>query len=185
VKFRRCHPRIANHELIAGDAIRIFCRYSFGVLGLRKLLIEMPAEISGGVHAAAALSEAVTHEGTLRQHTLIGGALRDVDLFAVWSERVRCQEPVRAVGELSADAVVASSLREFLDDVPNPLSGGHLLVEDFGLDSLTLVMLLDSLEEACGCPLEVDVEGGPVCVRDLVVAVECATSRTAVGANGS
>ncbi len=179
-------PRQPRATLLAGDALEVFCRYAFGVLGLRKLTIEIPARGGAGLVAAATRLPFLVSEGTLREHARIGPALHDVEIYAVWGDAYLAWAQALVAppddvgsgavpGRLGDDLVgrIRALVAELTDlEVPDELAGGFRLVDDLGLDSLALIELLVVLEAELGQPLPLEALGGQPTVQDLVTLIE-------------
>ncbi|HNM20278.1 MAG: hypothetical protein KDB15_15340 [Microthrixaceae bacterium] len=160
--------RIVNVSAIAGDALRLFCTYAFDVIGLRKLTIEMPADVAGGLARVAPL----VHEGTLRAQARIRGRIRDVELYALWAEEFRRSRQGLDSDALTAREVVALALGQLDVETPDDLPGGFRLLEDLGLDSIGVAELLTIIEDEIDGEVICDVGDRPLCIMDLVQAIE-------------
>lgn len=172
--------------LLAADALPLFCRYSFEALGLRKLTIEMPAPIAGGLRTAVERLDCLTHEGTLRAHARFGQTLCDVDVYALWAADFLARRGVaeRLRGRFTSSArpdsfaLVSESIAAVSPcGLTEPLAGGHDLIDDLLLDSLALAELIEILEERSGCDLPLDAIEGVVCVQDVVTLLEHALAQ--------
>jgi acyl carrier protein/RimJ/RimL family protein N-acetyltransferase len=172
--------RLDRAPLLAADALELFCRYCFEVIGLRKLVVEMPTPIAAGLRAAAQRLECLTLEGVLRAHARFGQELCDVEIYAVWATEFLArvappvEPPATSFAEEGAFGLVAAAIARVTDGdvVPAGLSGGHRLIDDLHLDSLALAELFDELERRCGHELPLEALDASVCVQDLVTLVE-------------
>ena len=151
--FDQRNPRAA---LVAGDALERFCGHAFGVMGLRKLTVEIPRPLSGGLAAAARRLPFLQLEGTLTAHARMGRELHDIEIYAVWADEfLAWTEPadrprptgVPARGALDLiRGVVATVTNAELPD----LDGGCRLSGDLGLDSLAIIEILVGSKTSSG-----------------------------------
>lgn len=164
--------RRAEAPVVAGAALRLFARYVFDAVGFRKLVLEVPGSRSDYLARAAAWSEVVHHEGTLRSHTAMGAHLEDLHLYAVFAHeylaRYGSHPPAEPSSSTSALAAVRAAISTVCGDVD--LSGGHRLVEDLALDSLALLEVIDALERSH--PGAFHSADDLATVQDLVGAIE-------------
>jgi acyl carrier protein len=167
--FDQRHP---DAKTIAARSLRLFCAYAFRRLSYRKLLVESPSSMAGGLRRLAESSNAITLEGVLVAHTLVEGEFEDVQLFSVWAEPflAEWQNQVRRRKGVSEDEVL-EIIRDLSDFPPDrTLDGGYMLSDDLGFDSLMLAELIVQLEEAMGRPFP-PTDGLDLSVRDVIDAV--------------
>lgn len=169
--------RLENRVTIAGDALEVFCRYVFGVLGVRKLTAEIPGPLAAGMRRASARLSFIDLEGTLRQHSRFGRSFADVDVYAIWADRFieweHRQRATTRAGNDSSMVVLRRALEDVLDsEVPDPLDGGYRLVDDLGVDSLALIEMIEHIESATGVLIPDQVLGDVATVQDLLTVLE-------------
>lgn len=171
--------RRADASYIAGAAIHLFSRYVFETIGLRKMMVETPASRSGYMRGALDWSPVATHEGTLRDHARLGAMYEDIELYAIWGDRYLdryCHEPTIDPIQLergSAFDLVRGGIEDLVPLPDGGLTGGHLLVADLGLDSLSLLELIDGIEAKTGHQVRLEpVDLEALTVQFLIQAIE-------------
>ncbi len=152
---------------VAAEAAVLFARFAFGAYPIDKLACTVQAT---NRRADPALRRVLDHEGTLRRHLNVHGAWIDLELYALWRDRLPVVEA--AVGlAVTTPSRQAPSLRHELEDVVEAAGFRRADLDHltFGeLDSLAVVELVVATEEALGRPLAIDALALDQPVADLL-----------------
>jgi RimJ/RimL family protein N-acetyltransferase/acyl carrier protein len=141
---------------IAGEAAVLFAGFAFAALPLDKLACTVQASND---RAVPALRRTLDHEGTLRRHLNVHGRWIDLELFALWRERLPEIEArlgrSSSVGAGEQCGTLRSSIELVLAD--SGLAPERLATVTFReLDSLAVLEVIVATEERIGRPLAIE-----------------------------
>lgn len=145
---------------IAGEAAVLFARFAFDTLPLDKVACTVQSTTA---RAVPALARVLDHEGTLRRHLNVHGRWIDLELFALWRDRLPAIEERLGLapgpGERGSGPATESTLQRRLEAVliDAGFAAADLQHATFGdLDSLAAIELILATEEWIGRPLAVE-----------------------------
>lgn len=167
---------------VAGEAAVLFARFAFDALPLDKLACTVQAT---NERASLALRRTLDHEGTLRRHLNVHGTWIDLELFALWKDRLPAMEARVGVSPGSSGDEGAPPAPELLRGQRASLRTElGLILADVGLapeqldevtfgelDSLAVLELVLATEQRLGRPLAIEALALDQPVADLLSLV--------------
>lgn len=153
-------PELPAASPAAGEGIALALLYAFTALDLRKVYAESTVASLPQLDSPAFAALPVSEEGRLKNHFPVADGYLDSVVLAVYREEFESRVE-RLIGTDSAIAgtakgsavdeseifeVVVDTIQSVTGDAVKP-SGGWLLAEDLGLDSLSVVEVVSELEE--------------------------------------
>ena len=171
------NPRHPGVQLVTGHALHALMDQAFGAVGLRKVVVEVPADLAPMLSKSEAWAPVVRHEGHLSQHLLMAGEYRDLDIFAIFATDYQRHFDGRdSPSAPKLDGPSYQALTELICEVAGIemqyFDGGTLLFDDIGLDSLAIVEVIDRLDEMGADIARLPTDVSVLSVQDLFSLVE-------------